>query len=293
MAVNVEKFTNMASELCDRFWTWRMDNFPEFATSIGKHENDDKLMDMTIESFIKRQQEADDFLQQAEHLLQKIQKGLHQDCQKENQVLDNLTLLRFELLTFVKGFQYHTYLCPISNLEGPQVSFADLLVSMPQRTSKDYQNILSRLSALPTLIDDIITLMREGIERKITLHHYSLGDVTSQFQKLMTSSLDNCPLYKCFLDKPEYLATEDWSWLVEQCKCILVEDIYPSFQRIIDFIDGEYLQNTRKDISVMSLPKGRCLYSAYLKYHTSTDLTPEQIHNIGLLEVERIKVRAE
>ena len=200
-------------DIYETFWSWRLQNFPEFATSVGVYIYDDKLTDMSLNGFKSRFSKSKSILDSIELLSQNL---------KENSLsCTNLDILNSELNTYVDGFQYETYLCPISICEGPQLDFPNLLDLMPKKCSADFNNILSRMHLLPTRINQIIDLMKEGIRKQITLHECSIYPVSNQFKSIIDLPVRESPLFASFVDKPTGIPMNEWTYIVEQCSSII------------------------------------------------------------------------
>lgn len=272
-----------AGELCEIFWEWRLKNFPEFSTLVGETKYNDRLTDNSLSGFERRFVEADALLQQVV--------AVSEEFGRENPSFVHLEVLRFELETFVEGYSHHAHLFPITILDGPQITFPALLASMPKRTSGDFENILKRLRFFSLHLDNAIELMREGIRRKITLYISSIDMATKQFDDMLKPSHTESPFFAPFLCRPNTIPIQEWAELVDECNCVLNTMTYPSVKKMSVFLTDEYRLHLRCKESIASLPSGKAFYESCLSYHTSTHLSPYQLHEIGLKEVLRIKNR--
>ncbi|KAA0188748.1 hypothetical protein HAZT_HAZT005679 [Hyalella azteca] len=159
--------------LADDFWQWLLQDRPDFATSVGFHDFDHRLTNMSLAAYDKRLADVEQFLARAETLEANLTR--HQD-------LVNMRVLKYTLQTYIDGATYQGYLMTISNLDNPKSDLRSLLTKMPRLTYAHYMSILQRLHALPEQMAQIEELMALGVEKNITLHEYNV--VTPAFIKL-------------------------------------------------------------------------------------------------------------
>ena len=137
----ITKYQQMSDDVCEKFWKWRIVNFPEFATSVGEHKYDHILNDMTLEGFERKYIESKYILNEVEDCIAKL---------RSNSVsCVNLELLYAEFKIYISGFASKSYLHPINHIEGPLFRFNDLLARMKKDTKDDYDLILTRLALFP------------------------------------------------------------------------------------------------------------------------------------------------
>ncbi|XP_057308012.1 uncharacterized protein LOC130645905 [Hydractinia symbiolongicarpus] len=257
---SMEKFEGLlqVQQICEKFWSWRMANFPEFATLAGEHKFDHMLHDFSLDAFQKRTQDATSFLAEVNDLLKSLEEsGIQAAC------YDDLDMLSSHLKTFVDGMKHRAYLCPVNRLEGPQCNFFRLLQHMKTDTPDDFEKILCRLSLLPKQIDQMIELMKEGIRTKTTLH-------------------------ECSILPPVLVNDSEWKVIAKKAEQITNDQINSAFIKLADFINDNYLKHTRNHIGLDCLFRGKEMYKSCLQYHTSTTMSAREIHTVGLKEVKRI-----
>ncbi|XP_076321633.1 uncharacterized protein LOC143231037 isoform X2 [Tachypleus tridentatus] len=270
---------NGAEQLYSEFWQWRLQESPEFSSLIGNHMYDDKLDSYSLEAFRKRKNTAEQFLQKSEELVSQLESGTS-DL--------NMEMLISGLQTYVDGMELLGYFFPINRFEGVQLDFEVLIDSyMKFESVDDFTKLISRYRAFPQQAEEIIELMREGIHQGRTNHAVSMKYVLEQFG-LLQKPAELSPFFKPFLSMPSSVMPLERETLKSEAKNVIARELLPSFQKLRNFIEKEYMAATRPNIAVSSLPDGEKLYRKCLHFHTSTHMTPEEIHNIGLQEVERI-----
>lgn len=281
----MEKFESLlqVQQICETFWSWRMANFPEFATLAGEHKFDHMLHDFSLDAFKKRTQEATSFLAEVNDLSKSLEEsGIQAGC------YDDLDMLSSHLKTFVDGMKHRAYLCPVNRLEGPQCNFFRLLQHMKTDTSDDFEKILCRLSLLPKQVDQMIDLMKEGIRTKTTLHGCSILPVPIHLRNIANENFWKSPISNFFKYKPVLINDSEWKVIVKKAEQITNDQINSAFIKLADFINDNYLKHTRNHIGLDCLFRGKEMYKCCLQYHTSTTMSAREIHTLGLKEVKRI-----
>ena len=277
-----------ANNLFRRFWDWRLVNAPEFATSIGVHDYDDRLDEMSLNSYFRRRDEAKFFLEELKNILKASKTESHSST-----VALNLNLLEADLNQYISGLKLQTYLWPLNRLEGPQIDFPRLLSWMKKETINDVNKIIDRMRQFSQQIYETIQLLKEGVRIGLTMHKVSVDPLPKVYDEMSNQPVVESPIYKPFKEKPEQISNDEWKALVDTAKQIIETEVYPSYKSLSDFLAKEYMKSTRHNIGTSSLPNGQTIYAACLKFHTTTDLSPEQVHEIGKEEVARIIHRME
>ncbi|KAF0286892.1 hypothetical protein FJT64_014656 [Amphibalanus amphitrite] len=266
-------------DLFDDFFAWRLEDNPEFATQLGIHKYDANLSSYSMESNEYRWNRCQELLEQLE-----VTEAISQSFTDKI----NMEILREGLKTYIRGFNHLGFLFPVSYLDGVGTSLALLIGDMKFNTEQDYRNLITRLQKFPQQAGEIQTLMEKGINETRTLHNISMYSVPEQFRAL-DMPVEKSPFYEPFLEMPPSISADVQEELREEARRVIREDVIQSYKDLADFIETDYLPHTRPKIAATSLPNGDNYYAECLRFHTSTDLTPDQIHQIGLDEVERIE----
>lgn len=187
---------------------------------------------------------------------------------------------------------FREYLIPISHQGGVQT--ADGIVELlPFNSVKDYQDWLARLEALPQLIDQTIALMHEGINSNMMPPKVLMLRAGKQITKQASTKSDNSPFYKPFTHFPDSFTTEQKSTLSSQAKSVISNKVIPAYVKLDKFFYQDYLPKARESIAISDLPNGKQYYDFLAQYYTTTPLTADEIHTIGLSEVARIRQQME
>nr|XP_053629733.1 LOW QUALITY PROTEIN: uncharacterized protein LOC128686732 [Cherax quadricarinatus] len=267
--------------LTQDYWHWKTQDYPQFATHVGINDNTAGRLDSySLEHFEQRKVKCQEFLSRAEDI---------DAASLSSDDLINLKIFKYEMTTFLENSQYIKYFPPVTFLAGPQRDFKDIVEKeMVLSSYNDYQKLLSRYGEFPRQAQEIIELLKGNIESGLMPSNWSLAGVVEQLDSL-GGPVEDSVFYKPFLHTPLTISAELRTTLRHQAQERIKQDLLPFFKKIRDFIETDYLPATRPEVAVSSLEGGHDYYQACLNFHTSTSLTPQEIHNLGVTEVARIE----
>lgn len=267
-----------ADALFDEYWQMYLVDYPEQATRLGDHRYDNRLDGYSLKCYEKRKVMMTEFLERANQLLPLAPEG----SDVHDNVESFIVMLQFKIDDLMSG----NYLFPLSALYTPQMGLSYLLKYIKLDEANDYWNLISRYQAFPKQIDEQIELMREGIRTNFTLNQVSLWNTSVGEQN---QSVSDSRLYKPFLNISSSISDEEAYHIRQNASDAIEDNVFPALKKLDDFIENEYRPNARPEIGVGSLPGGREFYRQELVLHlTENGVTAEQIHAMGLAEVERI-----
>ena len=273
---------NAKETIFNRFWEWRLKESPEFATSIGIHDFDDDLDDLSLEAFERREEAAKEML----HLVKESKST------KDSESLAlNYTLLETEISQYLRGLAFKSFLFPLNRLEGPQLDFPRLISWMKTDTTTDYEKILARFQRFPVQISQIIALLKYGVREGYTMARESIESVPEQLEFTAKGPVTESKMYKPFSNFPPKVDEADIGSLREKAKQLLEEKVFPAYLKLAVFLRTEYLNHVRSQPGISNLKNGKEYYQECIRFHTTTDMTPDEIHSIGKSEVERIEMK--
>ncbi len=269
--------------LFDAEWERGMRENPEEATYRGDKRYNDRWTDMSMAAIQSRMEGDRNALQQARAIDRSALSAsdqLHYD------------VFVWDLEKAVERQKYREYLRPVSQRGGVQNAegIAELL---PFASTKDYRDWLARMRSLPTVIEQTQALMREGAAAGNTPPRVLMQRIPAQVQSQIVEDPTASPFYKPFAKFPDSVPEADRAALQAQAKDIISGQLVPAYSRFLAFFNDEYLPETRESIAAVDLPDGKAYYDFVARYFTTTDLTAEQIHQIGLKEVARIRAEME
>lgn len=258
----------------EKEWNRIFEESPESATFLGNHNFNDRLNDHSEKNVLKHHEHDKEIFDTLKTF------NINELSESEKLSYDLFCLKNAESL---ESSKYNTHLTPIDQMHGFHTYFARLISMMPFNKEKDYENYLSRINAFETVIEQLIELMKKGIEQNITVPKIAMQDVPMQIKRQLINDLKTSSFYE-----PIAKAKDISLDLLNKIEAGIQEKIYKGFNQLINFLENEYLPNCRETIGTSALPNGKELYNLLLKSFTTTDLTAEEIHEIGKKEVARI-----
>ena len=160
--------------------------------------------------------------------------------------------------------------------------------AQPFKTVEDYDNWLKRGAAIPAIYDQAIANMREGMKAGVVQPKVLMDKVIPQLDSIINDDPTKTTFWGPITAMPKEFSAEDQKRLTEAYRVMIADQLMPAYKRLRAFIADEYLPASRATVSLSALPDGEAWYAFNAKTQTTTDLTPAQIHEIGLKEVERI-----
>ena len=264
-------------EIVDSEWQRSIDENPLYASYMGDKSSNQDWPDLSEETLRIRQKKTRD-------VLREIKKIDSQKLSEENKLNHRLFLYNYE--RSVRGQQFDSHLLVFGQRGGIQLEH-ETAESLGFMTRQDYLDWIARLEKLPNYIEQHITLARLGVERNVTAPRILMERVARQIQLQLVNEPTDSPFFNVFEEMSETI--DDRSEITEKAIQVISEAVIPSYQKFSDFFVNEYLPASRTSIGVADLPNGYAWYENLARYHTSTELTPEEIHQIGLSEVKRIR----
>lgn len=272
-----------ADTIYKEYWEDNLKMNPISATFMGDHRYNDELGDFGSE---KGRAESLAF---SKKYLEKINQI--DESQLEGQDLLSYQIFKSEREAEIEGTEYPDYMQPIQQFYNP-FNFIAMLGSgqsaQPFNTVKDYEDWLSRLNQAYDSVDVIINNMRTGIENDVVQPKALMVKVLPQLKAHMVDDVEQSLFYKPIENMPDNFSPEDKQRLTKEYVNTIKTMVVPMYTRMHDFIKDEYIPAARDTAGMVALPNGKDWYAFKVKQTTSTDLTPEQIHQIGLDEVARI-----
>jgi uncharacterized protein (DUF885 family) len=260
----------------------RLAENPELATSVlGRSPSDDKWTDRSLEA-VERRKQADLRRLSATERIDRA------TLDAKDQL--NYDLFAFDLRQRLRTAEFPDALLAMDALfRGPTVSIPIVLEIAPATTVRDYENLLARLRGAANVIDQTIALLDEGLRRGVTQPAGILRDIPAQLDKLAGTDPAASPLTEAFRSFPVTIPSDDRTRLAREAAAALDGGLHPAFRKLRRYLTETYIPRARNTIARAALPDGQAWYVADVRQHTTTSLTPQQIHEIGLAEVHRIR----
>jgi uncharacterized protein (DUF885 family) len=260
-------------------WDDRMKEWPTWASSLGDHRFDDRWPDVSPAAFERRDAHARDLAARV-HAFDAA--GLSPQ--------DRLSLQIFARQSDVdvEGQPYRLWHLVLDQRDGIQTA-DDLADSLRFDRVADYEAWIARLKALPAYVDGAMATMREGIAEHIVQPRVAMERVPGQIGRQLVDDPEKSPFWAPFRRVPPSLPTADRARLEADARAAITSAVVPAYRRFADFFAKEYLPACFTDVGAWQLPRGDEAYAYLARMHTTTSLTPQQIHDVGLREVARIR----
>jgi len=264
----------------DLHWRTQLLGGPEYSTYIGHSELDDRLGDLSPETIAL-------FLRITHQELAALDSIDRSRLAPAEQL--NYDLLHWRLEHGIEGEKFPGDLMPVHQLSSPHQNVVDLLATMPTRTVKDYENRLARLRAFPLLVDQTIALLEKGLARGITPPRVTLRDVPGQIDAVLTDDPTKSAFLASFQEIPDTIPAADRERVRREGVRVYQDGVAPALRKLRGYLAETYIPGARETTAMSDLPDGRAWYAHIVRTSTTTDLTPDQIHQLGLSEVARIR----
>jgi len=205
----------------------------------------------------------------------------------------NYKLLDLNLDNSLEASNYPSYYMPLNQRGGVQ-SYYETGDRLVYSSKSDYEDWLVRLSKYSDNINNTTINLKEGLTKGYTQPKLVTKQVITQIERLLNNDLDNHPYLKIFLSaNDDYFINDEKDQLIDDAKELISNKIIPAYQELNTFLKDEYLPQSRDSIGLDGVPNGKEWYEYVARYHTTTSLTPDEIHDIGLNEVKRIRSEME
>ena len=271
--------TERLHKLFETEWQVQLKEFPTMASYLGDQRYNDRWPDMSLLAISKSN----------EHERALLVQLLEIDSSKLSPADQlNLDLFRRQLEVDLEEFPFQWHLVPLNQREGIQDenSLADAIAF---HTVNDYEDWLARLNAFSVYMDQTIALMRAGVEAKMVQPQIVMKRVPAQIKRQIVEEPSTSLFYKPFKSFPQDIEPSDRDRLQREAQAAIREKIVPAFRKFLGFFEREYFPACLKDVGASRLPRGQDFYSFLARKHTTTKLSPHEIHEIGLTEVKRIR----
>jgi len=276
----------------DEDWKRWMQEYPETATAVGFPGQNRHWGDHSPEGIAAK----------VRHLHESLAKlkSISRDALPAEEQL-NYELYRDLLETAEVGLQYGddpapfrdvvpgNVWMPMTQMGGIQQGSPSILATMPHYSVADYEDILARLDAVPKNVEQNIALLQEGVKKGYTPPKLMLRDIPKQIAGLTPSDPLESPLLEPFTEFPAGFPEAERMRLTDRAKKIYSSSVAPAFQKLHEYVVSTYLPACRESIAATALPNGAAAYAFHVRWQTTTKLTPQQIHELGLSEVKRIR----
>jgi uncharacterized protein (DUF885 family) len=266
------------SALFAEIWEDRLSHDPEFASSIGDKRYNDQLSDNSVAAYNEQLARGRGYL---------LRLGQIDTAGLTDQEQLSKDLMVRQLVQQQEEAEFKPWEMPVNQFNGLHTSLPQLTALLTFENAKDYEDYIARLNKVPTAFQQITDDMMAGIEDQRIPPKYLLEKVLVQVNTLTTQKPEDSPFARPLKKFPAGISAADQAQIREALLAAIQKQVFPAYQRFARFLQSQYITTGRTDPGVWSLPDGDKYYAFRVKQSTTTDLTPDQIHQIGLDEVKR------
>jgi uncharacterized protein (DUF885 family) len=262
--------------------------FPTFATETGDHRYDDQFEIAISQEHIGAQRRL---FQQA---LKRIAEIKLDDIDSRDRLY--LDVFARNAKVTLDGFEFQQDLMPVRQIASVAVEFPLLgsgVGAHPFQTVTDYENFLKRIEGFETWIDTAIANMRKGVELGIVQPKVVIDRTLPQIEAMIVDGAKTSLFYQPILRMPNQFSQTERARLARAYIDAIEQRIVPAYRRLLGFLKDEYIGKCRSTVSLSELPNGKAWYEYLVKTHTTTNLTPDEIFQLGVDEIARIKKEME
>ena len=269
--------------LFDAEWERDMRENPENASYRGDNRYNDRWTDLSLAAIAQREATDRQVLAQL--------RAIDRSALSEQDKL-NYDVFLWQQQKAVERQKYKEWQRPLSQRGGVQ-NAEGIAEVLRFSTAKDYRDWLARIEGMPLQLEQTTALMREGLKARNTPPRVLMERVTGQIAAQIVDDPTRSPFYKPFTKFPDAVPQAERDALQAQAKQVIADRLVPAYRRFATFFNDEYLPGTRTTIAAADLPDGKAYYDFLAASFTTTDLSADAIHAIGLKEVARIRAEME
>jgi uncharacterized protein (DUF885 family) len=261
------------------YWERQLREFPELSTWTGDNRYNDRFTDLSLDAIERRKNDERLMLERARNI---------DASQLASQDRLSHALLVWELELAVRSHRFPPVML-LNQIWGPHLMFPQLVSIAPFRTADDYGNYLARLCAFPLYLEQATHLLRLGIQLGWVQPREPLRGVADQIRGQIVPDIEQSALFAPLLHMPETIPGPEAERFRSAARRYIADGVFPALTKFLEFVTGTYLPAGNRPIAASSLPDGEAYYAHCVHEHTTSELTPADIHQTGLKEVARIR----
>jgi uncharacterized protein (DUF885 family) len=270
------------SSLLAEQWEYSLRTNPISATIYGDKRWNDQLGDFSEEFILQDLQQSRKFLTRFE--------AIDTTGFPDQEALNKELMVR-DLRIQLEGARFKSWEMPVSQMDGIHILLPELVTFTSFDTAKDYTDYISRLTQASRAIDQTMALMRHGMQDGLMQPRFLLDKVADQADAIAAQAPEKTPFAQPFLKFPESIPADAQQRLRQQALGVIRDSVLPAYARFARFVRAEYAPKGRTEPGEWALRDGAARYAFDVRKATTTDLTPEEIHQIGLAQVKEIESR--
>ena len=281
-SVDLESRRKALNDLLHEQWEYTMRRSPIYASILGDKRYNDQLDDFS-------QKAIDEDLVETQRFLSRFE-AIDTTGFPEQEALNKELMVR-DLKMSLEGARFKDWEMPVNQSGGIHIDAPQLVSVLSFSNTKDYEDYITRLKKLPILFDQTIVQMRKGMAEGLMQPRMVLEQVVTQSNKIATTNPEDSPFAQPFKKFPDSVSEADRMRLHNEGIAAIRGSVLPAYVKFTAFVRDEYAPKGRTEPGIWALPDGAARYAFRVKQSTTTNLTPEEIHQIGLAQVKEIEDR--
>jgi uncharacterized protein (DUF885 family) len=277
-AASVEANRKALNALFEEYWEASLERSPEFASSLGDKRFNDRISDYSVKAH-------NEWLAREERYLMRLA-GIDPTGFTDQEKISRDLLLR-QFADDQEAVAYKEWEMPLNQMGGIQTTYPQLAAQLSFTTVKDYDDWIARLHAIPKAFDQVTTNMSIGMDDHRVPPKYLLEKVLEQVKGLAAQKPEDSPLALPLKHFPATVKPAEQERIKAEMLDAIGKEVQPAYLRLARFLEVSYIPAGREQPGVWALPDGAKYYAYRLRRTTTTDLTADQLHQIGLDEVKR------
>lgn len=261
-------------------WEFEMRESPETATQIGDYRYNDRWSDISLAHAKEQEKDIQDWLARFE--------SVNTEGFSEQEKLSETLMVR-GLKEEIEDFNLKNYEMPVDQMNGLQLQLAQLVQIFPFDSTKHYDDYIARLHRVPIVIDQMMEVMRQGEKDRLMPPRYLLEKTVGQCKSIAEPAGEANVFGQPVTHFPDEVPAADRKRLHDAVVAAVDQEVRPAYTKLTNFIATEYAPKGRVDLGIWSLPDGDARYRFAVRRLTTTNMAPEEIHELGLREVARIE----
>lgn len=265
-------------------WQARLDRSPLMATGSGDSSKNHLLDDVSEKAQLAWLFQTKQFVE--------VLRGIDKQ-QLTSEELINYQIFEAQLLRRISELNFKSYQIPFLSDSGFHTQIMRLPDQVPLNNKADYQNYISRLEQIPVYFQQQINNMKAGIKRGFTMPKVVMRGFSEVILKAYEGGGRNSRFWRPFNTMPKNISAEEQKELIESADKVLSKRVIPAFESLYTFFEQVYIPGSRDTIGASDLPDGMSYYDAQVSHYTTLSLSADEIHQIGLAEMARIRAEME
>jgi uncharacterized protein (DUF885 family) len=276
-SASIESRATAQNVLFEEYYQAELKAHPERATGYGDYRYNDRLDEYSLAALASQHASDEGFLARLEAI---PTQGLSEQ--------DTLShgVLRATLRQRIENYRFKEYEMPVNQMDGPHLHLADLPLAVPFDSVKQYEDYIARLHQIPRVFTQTEEVLRAGLQDHLVPVRFLIEKVPAQCEGVIAADPFLLPTKKF----PSSISAEEQQRLTQAITDAVVHEVLPAYKAFADFVAADYAPHGRTTLAIVSLPGGKERYLNDIRSRTTvSNLTPDQIHQIGLKEIDRIQ----